>query len=148
MKKAILKLLLRMGYVVIKLEEWQKIQTDRIAFAETSRESSRELGTAVARAAALDDQLAESRGQLAACLTDRHSLNLRLARSQAHVQALMRRKHRLQAELRVSRDQLSTGDSSGRIRMLEEENRALWQRLIDLEAYLKETRGTTRPYYL
>jgi len=144
MKQAILKLLLRMGCVVIKLEEWQKIQTDRIAFAEASRE----LGPAVARAAALDDQLAESRGQLTACLTDRHSLNLRLARSQAHVQALMRRKHRLQAELRVSRDQLSTGDSSGRIRMLEEENRALWQRLIDLEAYLKETRGTTRPYYL
>jgi len=144
MKQAILKLLLRMRYVVIKLEEWQKIQTDRIAFAGASRE----LGAAVARAATLDDQLAETRGQLAACLTDRHSLNLRLARSQAHVQALMRRRHRLQAELRVSQDQLSTGDSSGRIRMLEEENRALWQRLIDLEAYLKETRGTTRPYYL
>jgi chromosome segregation ATPase len=96
---------------------------------------------AAARSTDLEKRLGE-------CVNARHLLTLQMGRLQARVQALKRRRDRLQTELRFSREQISRADTSGRIQELETENHRLWQRISDLEVYLRETRGSSRPYYL
>jgi hypothetical protein len=109
------------------------------------QEKERELTQAridgAARSADLEKGLAE-------WVNERHLLTLQMGRAQARVQAFKRRRDRLQTELRICREQISRVDTSGRIRELEAENRRLWQRISDLEVYLQETRGLSRPYYL
>jgi uncharacterized protein YhaN len=64
------------------------------------------------------------------------------------VKALERQRDELTAQLAACRDDLARADGSGRIAALEAENRRLRQRLHDLEAYLKHTRGEGARYYL
>jgi DNA repair exonuclease SbcCD ATPase subunit len=109
------------------------------------QEKERELTQARIEAAERSNDLEK---RLAECVNERHLLTLRIGRAQARVQAFKRRRDHLETELRLSREQISRLDTSGRIRELEAENRGLWQRISDLEVYLQETRGSSRPYYL
>jgi hypothetical protein len=69
-------------------------------------------------------------------------------RHEALIKHLERQRDELAAQLAASREALARADVSGRITALEAENRQLRQRLNDLEAYLKHTRGEGARYYL
>jgi septal ring factor EnvC (AmiA/AmiB activator) len=69
-------------------------------------------------------------------------------RSELLIAALQRQRDELAGQLAACRKDLSRADSSGRIAALEAENQRLRQRLHDLEAYLKHTRGEGARYYL
>jgi chromosome segregation ATPase len=137
-------------------EEAHRVVTDqlkqRLAEAEEAHRSvsdqlkqQEQLRALAADAAAKSADLEKRLGE---CVNGRHLLTLQRGRLQARVQALKRRRDRLQTELRFNREQISRADASGRIQELETENHRLWQRISDLEVYLQETRGSSRPYYL
>jgi chromosome segregation ATPase len=119
-------------------EEAHRAVSDRLKQQEQVRTLAAD---AAAKSADLEKRLGE-------CVNGRHLLTLQMGRLQARVQALKRRRDRLQTELRFSREQILRADTSGRIQELETENHRLWQRISDLEVYLQETRGSSRPYYL
>jgi chromosome segregation ATPase len=120
-------------------EEAHRVVSDQLKQQEQLR--ALDSADAAAKFADLEKRLGE-------CVNGRHLLTLRMGRVEARVQALKRRRDHLQTELRFSREQISRVDTSGRIQELEAENRRLWQRISDLEVYLQETRGSSRPYYL
>jgi chromosome segregation ATPase len=176
----------KLGYFLLRADEWRRLQ-QRLATTEITLRANSELKQRAAemeeahRAVsdqlkqrlaeteeahrALSDQLKQQEQlravaadaaarstdlekRLGECVNARHLLTLQMGRLQARVQALKRRRDRLQTELRFSREQISRADTSGRIQELETENHRLWQRISDLEVYLQETRGSSRPYYL
>lgn len=118
MKRVLLSVLERLGYVLVHADAWRNIQ-------------QRPAG-------------GEAPGQAREYV----SSSPQMARVQMQIQALERRCADLTAELKTCREQLARSDASGRTRELEEKNRQLSQRIADLEVYLKETRGTGGPSYL
>lgn len=128
MKRALLNILERFGYVLIHSDVWRSVQY-RLSAAHVDQPQTSDSGIQPAP---------EKSGQ---SLPEKN-------RAHTQVQALERRCAGLEAELRACQDQLAQADSTGRVRALEEENRRLARRLADLEVYLKETRGTGQSAYL
>lgn len=155
MKNAILALLERLGYVVLRVDMWRSME-HRLAQAEANTPVvSQQAGLALHPGTdALRDQaqsISQPRTlqeQLDQCRHERDRLHRERTWAQRRLQATKRHHVHAHAELKRCRSQLARSDTTGRIRALEEENRRLAQRVLDLEVYLEETRGSCRPYFL
>ena len=138
MKSLILKIVRRLGYVLIRKGEWESIQS---RLSDTANDTS--VAQRLADSARL---LTECRTQLANCIGERDLTSAKLGRAKIAVETLQRTKKDFQSQAEESRAQLARLDTSGRIAELELEKIRLKQRICDLETYLKETRGATLPY--
>lgn len=141
MKQFIIEIVARLGYVLLRADEWQDYKHEIKARAAAQlREADSGAG------AQQSDELAKCKEQLVACAHERHLLNVRMGRAEASVDAFKRERNRLQAELAASREQLSRADLTGRTRELEAEIHRLRVRLADLEVFFKETRRSSATY--
>lgn len=125
MKRLLLFIVKKMDYVPLKSHAWRDYQ-QRLADSEAREKSLR---------AQIEQGPEPGRHPSA-------------ERADMLVKALERQRDELTSQLAACRADLARADSSGRIAALEAENRQLRQRLHDLEAYLKHTRGEGARYYL